>query len=177
MSFDLNQLSEEAITGEIPLEAIQPSKRPTTVLQSLVSWEQQDKSSFTEMIGDVLGPQYAQVWANQPVGESVFSALLDVIRKTNTVRDLSSPIEVYIDPQHQHSLYIYDDNNSRYANDAQTLKNDMKSFLINKYKGSVENPEEEAEIAIYWYSASYHDGQWSPLYSILSTSPYKPGKW
>lgn len=28
---------------------------------------------------------------------------------------------------------------------------------------------------LYWYAANYHSGQWSKLYSILSTLPYRPG--
>lgn len=33
---------------------------------------------------------------------------------------------------------------------------------------------DEAEIALYWFANDYHSGQASELYSILSTSPYKP---
>lgn len=33
----------------------------------------------------------------------------------------------------------------------------------------------DIESAIYWFAYAYHGGQWSNLYSILSTSPYKPG--
>ena len=30
------------------------------------------------------------------------------------------------------------------------------------------------EAAIYWFANDWHSGQWSNLYSVLSTSPYKP---
>ncbi len=33
----------------------------------------------------------------------------------------------------------------------------------------------EAEVAVYWFANDYHGGQWSNLYSVLSTSPYSPG--
>jgi hypothetical protein len=33
----------------------------------------------------------------------------------------------------------------------------------------------DAEQAIYWFAADYHSGQWSNLYSVLSTSEYGPG--
>lgn len=33
----------------------------------------------------------------------------------------------------------------------------------------------EIEQAIYWWAADHHEGQWSELYSILSTSAYRPG--
>ena len=32
------------------------------------------------------------------------------------------------------------------------------------------------ESAIYYLATNYHSGQWSDLYSILSTSNYQPGK-
>lgn len=31
-----------------------------------------------------------------------------------------------------------------------------------------------AEIAIYWFANDYHGGQAHPLYSVLSTSVYRP---
>ena len=33
----------------------------------------------------------------------------------------------------------------------------------------------DRESAIYWFASDYHGGQWSNLYSVLSTSPFKPG--
>jgi hypothetical protein len=35
--------------------------------------------------------------------------------------------------------------------------------------------EFDIEAAIYWFATDWHGGQWSNLYSALSTSPYKPG--
>lgn len=32
------------------------------------------------------------------------------------------------------------------------------------------------EAVIYWFAHAYHGGQWSHLYSVLSTSPYRPGR-
>jgi len=29
--------------------------------------------------------------------------------------------------------------------------------------------------AIYWFANDWHGGQWSSLYSVLSTSSYRPG--
>lgn len=33
----------------------------------------------------------------------------------------------------------------------------------------------DIEEAAYWLAVHYHGGQWSNLYSLFSTSPYKPG--
>ena len=38
-----------------------------------------------------------------------------------------------------------------------------------------EGAQDEAEVAMYWFANDYHGGQWSNLYSVLSTSPYSPG--
>lgn len=60
------------------------------------------------------------------------------------------------------------------------LKQQMRTFLINKNKGlhNVRSPEFnfDVEAAIYWFAADYHDGQFSDLYKILSTSDYKPSR-
>ena len=32
----------------------------------------------------------------------------------------------------------------------------------------------DIEEAIYWFCATHHSGQWSNLYSIVSTSKYRP---
>lgn len=31
------------------------------------------------------------------------------------------------------------------------------------------------EEALYWWCADHHEGQWSESYSVLSTSPFRPG--
>ena len=58
------------------------------------------------------------------------------------------------------------------------LKQEMKNYLKTKNKGlmDVNSPEFNfsMEAAIYWFAYGYHSGQWSDLYSILSTSEYKP---
>jgi hypothetical protein len=38
-----------------------------------------------------------------------------------------------------------------------------------------ESDDFDREEAIYWYACSWHGGQWSNLYSALSTSESSPG--
>ena len=55
-------------------------------------------------------------------------------------------------------------------------KKEMTDFLATQLCG--EDPAEREfniEEAIYWFAYSYHGGQWSNLYSALSTSLYSPG--
>lgn len=40
--------------------------------------------------------------------------------------------------------------------------------------GAIEDMTFEVEEAIYWFAYLHHDGQYSNLYSALSTSPYSP---
>jgi hypothetical protein len=37
-----------------------------------------------------------------------------------------------------------------------------------------EADEFDIEEALYWFASDWHSGQWSNLYSVLSTSEYQP---
>jgi len=53
-------------------------------------------------------------------------------------------------------------------------KEEMMLYIKQQYGGE-SGWEDDAEVAIYWFSNFYHGGQWSNLYSALSTSPFNPG--
>ena len=59
------------------------------------------------------------------------------------------------------------------------LKAEMIRTLRDYGQGLFEVDEEDfkfdVEAAIYWFANDWHNGQFTDLYSILSTSPYKPG--
>lgn len=56
--------------------------------------------------------------------------------------------------------------------------NEMREFLNDQFCGLVDIESEEWEFdreeAIYWFSANWHSGQWSNLYSALSVSEFRP---
>jgi hypothetical protein len=52
-------------------------------------------------------------------------------------------------------------------------RNEMLAFLIEQFPDGDEFDREEA---IYWFANDYHSGQWSELYSALSTSLFNPGQ-
>lgn len=54
---------------------------------------------------------------------------------------------------------------------ADPTADDMRSYLSANYP---ELDEFDIEEAIYWFAYNYHSGQWSNLYSALSTSQYRP---
>lgn len=67
--------------------------------------------------------------------------------------------------------------NYRKLCEASGLKEEMVNYLRQMFSGMSdgENMDFEIEGAIYWFAADYHQGQSSELYSILSTSEYRPG--
>ncbi len=52
-------------------------------------------------------------------------------------------------------------------------KDEMTAFLQSQFGPDLEPFDLEG--AIYWFANDYHGGQWSNLYSALSTSPFNPG--
>lgn len=57
---------------------------------------------------------------------------------------------------------------------------EMRDFLQNTFpEETAPNTESglnfDVEAAIYWFANDWHGGQWSNLYSALSTSEYRPG--
>src|SRR5688572_16347993 len=69
---------------------------------------------------------------------------------------------------------IYDirpDENKRKLLDP--TRDEMLAYLNSQL---VEMDEFDKEGAIYWFANHYHSGQWSNLYSVLSTSQYRPGR-
>lgn len=74
-------------------------------------------------------------------------------------------------PKFNNPLNMKEDSGQESNSDDPT-KEEMLSFLQQNL--SSEFTEFDAEEAIYWFGYSYHGGQWSNLYSALSTSKYKP---
>ena len=54
------------------------------------------------------------------------------------------------------------------------IKEEMLDYLNSEFGGFEGTDNFSAEEAIYWYAYHNHGGQWSNLYSALSTSQYKP---
>lgn len=59
--------------------------------------------------------------------------------------------------------------------DAKGLRDTMASHLRRTFRWIGDLDDFDIEAAIYWYAHDHHEGQFSPLYVVLSTSPYKPG--
>lgn len=61
----------------------------------------------------------------------------------------------------------------------ESMNDPTREDMINSLKDSIfskeDGFEDDAEVAMYWFANHFHGGQWSNLYSVLSTSPYEPG--
>jgi hypothetical protein len=51
---------------------------------------------------------------------------------------------------------------------------EMRDYLL-PMMGRYDAIDVDFEEAVYWFAHDYHGGQWSNLYSVLSTSKFKPG--
>jgi hypothetical protein len=78
------------------------SDRPTTVYQAIISLPLRDKLAIAR---EVLGSAHPVMCVQS---ESFACDVLDKIRETDTCSDLSSPVEVYIDPERWYSVLVYD---------------------------------------------------------------------
>ena len=52
--------------------------------------------------------------------------------------------------------------------------NRLKKEMLDSLNANFPEDDISSEAAIYWFANDYHSGQTSDLYSILSTSPYRP---
>lgn len=68
----------------------------------------------------------------------------------------------------KNEMFSHDDEDEQ-----SNLKKDMYEFLKARYPGE---DESSIEVAIYWFAYNHHEGQFSDLYSVLSTSDYKPSR-
>ena len=91
-----HSFSESFYYDEDARELPEPGKQPTTVAQALMCL---DEATFNECCADV---------GVNPESDTVIEELIDVVRQTDYVDSLSSPITVYIDPDGYFTVTVYD---------------------------------------------------------------------
>lgn len=103
MAYSLS-FSDSFFFPDCPIEDIEISDEPTTVLQAVMSIDRETRALIAR---DLLGSAGAAEWyADQ---EGFIYEVMDKIRETDTCDDLSSPITVYIDPDGDYSVTVYED--------------------------------------------------------------------
>jgi len=101
MSYSLS-FSESFFADETFPYDTEPSNRPTTVYQAIISLPKAEQLAIAR---EVMKSPHPVLYV---MSESFASDVLDRIRETDTCADLSSPVEVYIDPEGWYSVQIYD---------------------------------------------------------------------
>jgi hypothetical protein len=81
--------------GEGPFSLPPPSDRPASVCQALVSMPEAEFRACCDRVGV------------HPDGEAVINDLIDVIRRTDSCDDYSTPVTVYIDEDGDFSVTVY----------------------------------------------------------------------
>ena len=54
-------------------------------------------------------------------------------------------------------------------------REEMLALLADRFPCDIAETEFDREEAIYWFANDWHGGQWSKLYAVLCSSPYRPG--
>jgi hypothetical protein len=104
--------SGDFFTGTEQIEDIQPSYNSKSCLQALISWSVYNPNSFKEMIKNVLSYESKivvkdNIYYLEYIPDHIFYELLNKIHETNTCYNLNNPVLVYIDKNHEYSIYVY----------------------------------------------------------------------
>lgn len=83
--------------GNVPIEKLKPSARPTSVYQALLSLPHE---RWAELARDVF---------NCPSDNLGVETVLDKVRETDTCANLDPPVRVYIDPEGWFSVLVHEE--------------------------------------------------------------------
>jgi len=95
--------TEDFFFGTTDPYEVEPSDRPTSCLQAIISLPEETK---LEIARDVLGSSCPEIYITT---EAFPFDVLERIRKTDLCEDLGSPVTVYIDDNQDHTITVYDD--------------------------------------------------------------------
>ncbi len=101
MSYELSFANDFFADETFPYDT-EPSRRPTSVYQAIVSL---DKATKVQIAREVLKSAHPILCV---MSESFDADVLDQVRETNTCSDLSSPVSVWIDSEGWYSVEVYD---------------------------------------------------------------------
>ncbi len=101
MSYELSFSNEFFADETFPYET-KVSARPTSVYQAIVSLDKATKVQIAREVLHLSSPVLAVM------AEDFACKVLDKVRETNTCGDLSSPVDVWIDPAGWYTLDVYD---------------------------------------------------------------------
>jgi hypothetical protein len=103
MAYGLS-FSDSFFFGEAPLDEMETSDKPTSVLQAIISMEREASISLAlEVFGETADSAPIAIDA-----EDWPYRVLERIKETDTCGDLSSPVDVWIDEEGWWTLDIYE---------------------------------------------------------------------
>lgn len=102
MAFSLS-FSESFFTGDCDIYDIKPSERPTSVLEAIASMDAYDHDNFVAMEKKLFGVDIVDY-----TPETFYYDVLEMVRKTDTCRDIRCPVTVYIDNDGNYTIDVYD---------------------------------------------------------------------
>ena len=95
MAYSLS-FSKEFFTGTVPLDEMETSERPTSILQALLSLSDETWNDIA-----------SEVFHCKPESLHI-DTVLQKICETDTCQDLTPPVEVYVDRDGFYSLLVFD---------------------------------------------------------------------
>jgi hypothetical protein len=102
MAYGLS-FSEAFFTGDTDVYYMKPSESPTNVFQAILSLPKKERLGIAR---DVLKSPHPVMAC---MSDSFEFNVLDKIRETDLCDDLRSPITVYIDPDQNYSVTVYEE--------------------------------------------------------------------
>jgi hypothetical protein len=101
--YDLS-FSNEFFYGTEEFEHLQTSQKPTSVLQALISLAPEELTKIAEyVIGKKVKNFHDIYW------QDMLWKIIDKIKETNTCDTLTPPVGVYVDPEGDFVVKVWDD--------------------------------------------------------------------
>ncbi len=88
--------------GEVDMYSIEPSERPTSVLQAIVSLDRETQEGIAR---DILGAEDPKMYVNC---ESFPFDVLERVKEVNACDGLESPVRVYLDDEQCYYVDVYE---------------------------------------------------------------------
>lgn len=106
MPYDLS-FTQEFFTGTVSFDEMEPSERPTSVMQAIISLEPEAAKEIALKVLGYNGGKPDKHLDNYIQTEEFAWEVLDKVKETNACRDISSPVDVFIDDNWDYWLTVY----------------------------------------------------------------------
>jgi hypothetical protein len=96
-----------------------PKGHAENVADAIQDFWEEDKENFLDMVKEEF-PEWAELDVDEYLSESLVADIMDKIRKTDTVTDLSAPVEVWIDDDGWYRILVHEpkDENDKFSEHA-----------------------------------------------------------